>query len=65
MIKVNNREYEWNKVKSLQSLMDELKYTYPVLVVTVNGEHVLKEGYESTMIKDGDDVKIIHPVCGG
>lgn len=65
MIKINNREHEWKAGMTLQDILDELNYTYPVLVVMVQGEHIDKDMYESTLIKDEADVKILHPVCGG
>lgn len=65
MIKVNNRDYDWDGRLTIQDIMDELKYTYPVLIVTVNGKHIEREEYGTTIVNDGDDVKILHPVCGG
>lgn len=65
MIKVNNRDYEWRNGMTVQDILDDLNYTYPVLVVMVRGEHVDKSMYSTTIIFDGDDVTILHPVCGG
>lgn len=50
---------------TVQDILDELNYTYPVLVVMVRGEHIDRSMYPNTIIYDGDDVKILHPVCGG
>lgn len=50
---------------TVQDILDELNYTYPVLVVMVRGEHIDKSMYANTIIYDNDDVKILHPVCGG
>ncbi|MEW6622488.1 MAG: sulfur carrier protein ThiS [Bacillota bacterium] len=65
MIKVNNRDMEWFEGMTVQALLDKCKYTYPSLVVSINGKVVLKEKYPSTMINDGDDVKVIHMMAGG
>ncbi len=65
MIKVNNRDHEWRKGITVQDILDDLNYTYPVLVVMVRGEHIDKNMYPNTLVYDGDDVKILHPVCGG
>lgn len=65
LIKVNNRDHEWKKGMTVQDVLEELNYTYPVLVVMVRGEHIDKSMYPNTIIYDGDEVKILHPICGG
>ncbi|KJS19154.1 MAG: thiamine biosynthesis protein ThiS [Clostridiaceae bacterium BRH_c20a] len=65
MIKVNNRPIEWQEGMTIKKLINSLKYSYPVLIVTINGEHIPREKYEEAAVADGDDVKIIHPIAGG
>ncbi len=65
MIKVNGREMEWKEGMTVQKLLDECNYTYPSIVVSVNGEVINKDDYASTIVNDGDDVKVIHMVAGG
>ncbi|KJS81432.1 MAG: thiamine biosynthesis protein ThiS [Peptococcaceae bacterium BICA1-8] len=65
MIKVNNRPVEWQEGMTIKKLINILKYSYPVLIVTINGEHIPREKYEAATVSDGDDVKIIHPIAGG
>jgi len=35
------------------------------LGVAINMEFISKDNYETTMIKDGDKIDILAPVCGG
>ncbi|MFZ5943874.1 MAG: sulfur carrier protein ThiS [Bacillota bacterium] len=65
MIKVNNRPVEWEEGLTIKKLITILKYSYPVLIVTINGEHIPREKYEVAAVADGDDVKILHPIAGG
>ena len=65
MILVNGRKQEWYEGMTVVSLLKDLNYTYPILVIRVNGDLVDKENYDSTYINKDDDVKIIHPIAGG
>jgi sulfur carrier protein len=65
MIKVNNRDFEWEEGLTVQGLLDKKKYTYPKLIVKINNVLVPSEEYSSTVIHDGDDVKVIHLLAGG
>lgn len=65
MIKVNNRDFEWEEGLTVQKLLDKKRYTYPKLIVKVNDVLVPSEEYSSTVIRDGDDVKVIHLLAGG
>lgn len=65
MITVNGKPQEWFEEMTIKQLMAKLNYTYPVLIVMLNEKHIMQEMYDKTMIEDGSDVKIIHPVCGG
>ena len=65
MIRVNQRNMDLYEGMTLKSLIKDLKYSFPTLMVKVNGELVPKEKYEETRIRDGDDINIIHPIAGG
>lgn len=65
MIKVNDRNMDWNEGMTVQTVLVRCNYTYPSIVVSVNGTVVYKEKYPTTVINDGDDVKVIHMVAGG
>ncbi len=64
MITVNNRPMEYLEGMTIQTILDKLKYTYPVLTIRINGV-LLEENARNTAVSDGDKVEIIHPVLGG
>ncbi len=50
---------------TLERILDIMNYTFPMLVVKVNGQLIKREDYKSFNIPEAADVKIIHMVAGG
>lgn len=67
MIRVNNGKFEvtWKPGMTIRDLLNELRFTFPRLVISVNGEIVPQEKWDTYALKDGDDVKVIHMTAGG
>lgn len=66
MIQVNNRaRVEWRAGLTVAKLLDELRYTFPLIIVTVDGDLVPREDYASCVIADEADVRVIHLTAGG
>ena len=65
MIKVNGRDREWGENLTVELLLKECKYTFPLIMVKVNGKYIPKEKYQNTLIMDNDDVQVIHSIAGG
>ncbi len=66
MIRVNKRtEVAWEDGMTVSDLLDRLNYTYPLIIVKVNGELVPREAYDNRAIPDGADVRVIHLIAGG
>jgi len=66
MVKVNNRDkIEWSKGMTVQDVLNQMKYTYSLITVSVNGKLVLKEDYNSHEVPDESDVKVFHLAHGG
>jgi thiamine biosynthesis protein ThiS len=65
MIKVNGRDKEWEEKLAVSLLLEKCKYTFPLIMVKVNGKYIPKEEYKDTAIMDGDDVQVIHSIAGG
>ena len=67
MIIVNDGKYEieWQEGMTVNSLLKICKFTFPMIVVSVNGEVVPKSEYGTTRIEDNDEVKVIHLIAGG
>lgn len=65
-ITLNNRPESFDKEQlSVAELLDIKNYTFKMLVIKVNGKLVKKESYTDFIIKDGDDVSVLHLVSGG
>lgn len=65
MIKLNNRDCEWQEGLTVEKLLKLKNYTYSRIVVFVNAEIIPAEDYASTNIRDGDNVEAIHLMAGG
>jgi sulfur carrier protein len=66
MIRVNDKfDIEWQEGMTVGSLLEILKFTFPMIVVSVNSKVVPNSEYGVTRIEDSDEVKVIHLVAGG
>lgn len=65
MIQLNNRPEAYDEGMTVSDLIKKKRFTYPMLIVRINGQYIEEERYTETPINDGDDVKIIHPIAGG
>ena len=65
MILINNRKHEWHQGLTVQSLLKEMRYTYPDIIVKINGKFIPKKDYAETEISDGDEVLALHMFGGG
>jgi thiamine biosynthesis protein ThiS len=66
MIRVNNQyEVEWRPGMTVQDLLTELKFTFRMIAVKVNGQVVLRPDYSTTPVPDGADVQALHLISGG
>ncbi len=66
-ILLNNRkeifdDYEEMNVEELLKLKN---YTFPMIIVKINGKLIKKDNYSSSVIKNGDDVTALHLISGG
>lgn len=66
MIRVNNRSnMEWEEGLTVSELLERLRYSFPHIIVKVNGEVVPPEEFPTRAIPDGADVRVIHLIAGG
>lgn len=65
MIKVNGRDMEWEENLTVELLLKKCKYTFPLIMVKINGKYIPKEKCKDTLIADNDDVLVIHSIAGG
>ncbi|OFX84262.1 MAG: thiamine biosynthesis protein ThiS [Bacteroidetes bacterium GWF2_33_16] len=65
-ITLNNRSevLDQNNI-TISQLLEIKNYTFKMLVIKVNGELVKKDQYKSFIVKEGDDVNVLHLISGG
>jgi thiamine biosynthesis protein ThiS len=61
----NNRENIPGENISVAELIRIKNYTFKLLVTKVNGQLVKKEDRDKVIIKEGDDVMVLHLISGG
>lgn len=65
-IMLNNRKEEFDRgTMTVRELLDEKNFTFKMLIIKINGQLVKKDDYYKAVIKDGDDVSVIHLISGG
>ena len=65
MIWVNGREAGWREGLTIRGIMDEHRFTSPRIVVRVNGQVVRKEQWDTYLVQEGDEVRVLHLIGGG
>ncbi len=50
---------------TVQNVIDENRYTWPKLVVKLNGTVIWPEEYAGTLINESDDLEVMHLLGGG
>lgn len=65
MIKVNGVDFPWEEGLTVQKMLEKKGYTFPAIVVLIDGLSIPENEYVSTIIPDGADVKAIHLIAGG
>ena len=66
MILVNRRDnVPWEEGLTISALLDRFRYTFPHIIVSVNGDVVPRQEYATTAIPDDADVRIVHLIAGG
>jgi len=63
---LNNKEEVFDGDEfTINQLLHSKKFTFKMLVIKVNGKLVKKSEYDSAVVKDGDEVMVLHLVSGG
>jgi sulfur carrier protein len=63
---LNNKEVSMaGESLSVRELLTVMKFTFPMIIIKINGRLVKKEDYERVFIGDGDQVEAIHLISGG
>lgn len=65
-MKLNHREYAgFREGMTIQDVIEESRFTWPNLVVVLNGKVIKPEDYDGTFIDARDDLEVIHLLAGG
>ncbi len=66
IITLNNRkEIFAHDTLTISEIMELKSFVFKMLVVKLNGNLILRELYDTTFVKEGDRLEIIHLVSGG
>lgn len=66
MLTINKRDrISWKEGMTVRDVLDVMGYSYVLITVTVNGELVPKEDYESHRVPDGAEISVFHLAHGG
>jgi sulfur carrier protein len=66
VITINGRDVlPWHAGLTVQDLLDTMSYTFPRVIVSIDGAAVPHDAYATTPVPDEADVRIIHLMAGG
>lgn len=65
MITVNGSPHPWRDGMTVRDVLEERRFTFPLLVVRIDGRLVPRGDYASTSVPDGSDVDVMHLMSGG
>ncbi len=65
-ITLNNRREEFHKSSmTVRELLEEKNFTFKMLVIKINNKLVRKEEYDTAVVREGDNVIVLHLISGG
>ncbi len=65
-ITLNNRQEEFQKSSmTVRELLEEKNFTFKMLVIKINNKLVRKEEYDTAVVREGDNVIVLHLISGG
>ena len=65
MVEINGNRVEWEEGMTVKSLLKMMNYTFPLIIVRVNGELVDKKDWEHCVVQRGARVQALHQIAGG
>lgn len=66
MIRVNDKyEVPWREGMTVRDILKACKFTFPLVIVSINGEIVPRTEYDTRRIPDNAEVKVMHLISGG
>ncbi len=66
MILVNEKfEVEWEEGMTVNRLLARLGFSFPLIIVSIDGLLVPKDEFATRLVPDGAQVKVLHMTAGG
>jgi len=65
MLKVNGELLKYQKDMTVSDVIRAKKYSFPLLIVKIDGVYIPRESYDITPVPDGATLDIIHLISGG
>lgn len=65
MVALNGESIEYEEGMTVTSLLEKCRYTFPLIIVKVNGSFVPRRYFDSHLVMDGDEIDAIHLMSGG
>ncbi len=65
MIEVNGRSVDWEEGMTVEKLLEQMNYTFPKIVVRVNGIVIEKIYWSDYLIPNQSAVEAHHLIAGG
>ena len=63
---LNHREYKnFREGMTIEDVIKENKFTWPKLVVSLNGKVIWPKEYSTTVVEEQDDLEVMHLLGGG
>jgi thiamine biosynthesis protein ThiS len=55
----------WEENMTVRRILEVMNYTFRMLVIKVNDDLVKRQEYDTFIVPENADVKVIHMVAGG
>jgi thiamine biosynthesis protein ThiS len=62
---VNGKTIDYVEEEVVSDLLQRMKYTFPLIIVKIDGKLVKRDQYKETIIPDNAEIKVIHLISGG
>jgi sulfur carrier protein len=62
---VNNKKQDWKQDETVKELLKRMKYTFPLVVVKINGELIPRKKFSEVKIPENAKIDVIHMISGG
>lgn len=62
---MNGKELDLKDEIYVEELLKIKRFTYPKIIVKINGVVIDKNDYNTTLVKNNDVVQVIHLLAGG